>query len=36
MWHILERRQPEGKTQFGRPWFRQEDNIRMDMKEIEW
>jgi hypothetical protein len=23
---------PEGKTQFGRPWFRQEVDIRMVMK----
>jgi len=36
MWRVLGRIQPEGKTQFGRPWFRWEDNIRMDMKEIEW
>jgi len=36
MWHIMGRMQPEGKTPFGRPWFRLEDNIRMDMKEVEW
>jgi hypothetical protein len=30
------RMQPEGKTPFGEPWFRLEDNIRMDMKEVEW
>lgn len=36
MWHIRGRRQPDGKTQSGRPWFRQEDNIRMELKEMEW
>jgi hypothetical protein len=36
MWQILGRIQPEGKALFARPWIRFEDNIRMDMKEIEW
>jgi hypothetical protein len=27
---------PEGKTQFGRPRHRWEDNIRMDLREIGW
>jgi hypothetical protein len=29
-------REPEGKRPLGRPWFRREDGIRMDLKEIGW
>jgi hypothetical protein len=27
---------PEGKRPFGRPRYRWEDNIRMDLREIVW
>jgi hypothetical protein len=29
-------RKSEGKRPFGRPWFRWEDNIGMDLCETEW
>jgi hypothetical protein len=25
---------PEGKRPLGRPWYRWEDNIRMDLREV--
>jgi hypothetical protein len=28
--------EPEGNRPLGRPWFRREDGIRMDLKEIGW
>jgi hypothetical protein len=27
---------PEGKRRLGRPWRRWKDNIRIDLREIEW
>jgi hypothetical protein len=29
-------RKPEGKRQFGIPRLRQEDNIKVDLKEVCW
>jgi hypothetical protein len=27
---------PDGKRRFGRPMFRWQDNITMDLQEVEW
>jgi hypothetical protein len=27
---------PEGKRPLGRPWHTWEDNIRIDLREVEW